>query len=265
MTDFTMVSLKHSVRAASDKKLQEIQNITRMNPEKLIGNAYLERRFKDLMRENVNFVKSMQDERLGPSVQRMYSTRKSACEQADDYVGSCIKQLEKEDKPFMVCNARDFQRTASSRAELRETYNEEIQSALDRKVREPRRLAFFEGAIFEATVNEDNFSQSQVMVMTTLPSKEQFDNRWDISLLAAPPEYKASLINKETLDESELLRKGWTRVKISLTPERLITTNGIEAYRSQFTLRHLGASTINKQQVRRISVQVNLSNMLWLN
>lgn len=261
MTDFTMVSLRHSVRAATDKNLQEIQNITRMNPEKLIGNAYLEERFKNLMRENVNFVKSMQDERLDTSVQRMYSTRKSACEQADDYVGSCIKQLENERKPFMVCNTRDFQRTANSRAELRETQNEEIQSSLDRKVREPRRLAFFEGAIFEATINQENFSQSQVMVMTTLPSKEQFDNRWDISLLAAPAEFKASLVSKETLDEKDLLDKGWTKVKISLAPERLITTNGTEAYRSQYTLRHLGASTINKQQVRSMSVQVNQWNM----
>jgi len=236
MTDLTMVCLRSSVRAVNDKHLQRIQEITRMNPDKLIGSAELEAEFKQLMRDHVNFVKSMHDKSLDPSVQRMYATRKNACEQADDYVSSCVKHLKNQGKPFIVSDAKDFMKTANSRAELKETKDIDIQSALDRKVREPRRLILHVGAIFEATVNADKFSQSQIMMMTKLPPKENVYNGWDIPMLAAPAEFKASLVNND-LVESDLIEQGWTRVNISLSPERLITTNGTESYRSQYTLR----------------------------
>jgi hypothetical protein len=228
---------------------QKIQQITRMNPSKIAGNVEIMEQFKQLMRDNVNFVNTMSDPKLDFNVQRMYSTRQSATAQADDYVTTCLKHLRREGIEFCVCPAQDHQKTAHSRADLKLTHNEEIQSHLDRKVREPRRLIFFDGATFEATVNGDGYSQSQILLMTKIPSQQDIEHGWDITLFAAPADYVPSLFSTEVKEEAELLENGWKKVQISIAPERLITCNGSEAYRKQYTLRHLGASTINKQMV----------------
>lgn len=205
------------------------------------------------MRDNVNFVNSMNDPRLGLNVQRMYGNRKSATAQADDYVLTSLTHLRKQNITFTVCSAEDYQKTAYSRTDLQLTQSEDIKLTLDRKVREPRRLIFFKGATFEATVNGNGFSQSQILLMLEVPTREAIENNWDITLFAAPSEYNPSALTNEVREESELLNNGWKKVQISTSPERLITNNGIECYRKQYTLRHLGSSTINKQMVSCVS------------
>ena len=219
-----------------------------MSPLTLQKSEELRRKFFSLMETHVNFVPSMNDSRLGPEVQRMYSRRGEATAAAEDYVNSSIQNLELRGKPYRICEAHDLQRPVSSRRDLQRTNDKQIKLALDKKKREPKRLLFYRGAIFEATVNGDGYSQSQILMMLNMPSQEQMNAWSEIKMMAAPPNFMPTLITDEIPNREQLLQEGWTDVSIKVAPERNpVLYCGSEAYRKQYSLRHIGSSTINKQ------------------
>lgn len=252
MTDFTLIRLKHSVRAHGDAALQRIQEITRMPPVQLAASPDLKEEFTKLLTDNVNFVSDMNDESLGPEVLRMYSRREQATTAAEDYINSSELSLSRQGRSYSICHAKDLSRPLHSRRDLYETNDPYIKRSLDKKRREPRRLLFHEGAVFEATVNGKGYSQSQVLMMVEKPKQEDIESWADIQLLAAPAKYSHTL-TEELPDKETLLQEGWTEVTIGVTQERnnLKVTHS-ECYRKQYTLRHVGASTINKQQGQTI-------------
>lgn len=269
MTDFTMVRMKHSVRAHSDTNLQRIQEITRMSPIMLLNNSALKEEFSTLLRDNVNFISDMRDDALGPEVQRMYSNRADATASAEEYIDESMKNLKRRKKKFVLCEAVDLQRPLASRRDLQVSTDNNIKLALDRKTREPKRLLFYEGALFEATVNEQNsYSQSQILMMLDIPTTDQINGWSDISMMAAPPKYTPLLKSDGVPDRDALLRDGWKEVKVKVAPERTpVTTYGSEAHRRQYTLRHLGSSTINKQMGNTIhgpvAIKVTKDSSPW--
>ena len=273
MTDFILVRMKHSVRAHSDPNLQvcritfvtlsliyylslinfpfhyqKIQDITRTSSLILQKSKSLKKQFFELMKSHVNFIPNMNDSQLGPEVQRMYSRRAEATAAAENYVTSSINNLTLRKKRYRLCEAHDLQRPISSRRDLQITHDNQIKLSLDKKKREPKRLLFYEGAMFEATVNGDGYSQSQILLMLNIPSQEQIDVWSDIKLMAAPPNYIPKVMPDEIPSKDTLLKEGWTEVSIKVTPERSpVYCHGSEAHRKQYSLRHIGSSTINKQ------------------
>jgi len=252
MTDFTLIRLKHSVRAHGDAALQRIQEITRISPVELAASPDLKEEFTKLLSDNVNFVSDMNHESLGPEVLRMYSRREQATTAAEDYINSSELSLSRQNRKYTICHAKDLSRPLHSRRDLYETTDPYIKRSLDKKRREPRRLLFHEGAVFEATVNGKGYSQSQVLMMVEKPKQKDIESWADIQLLAAPAKYSHTLTD-DLPDKDTLLEEGWTEVTIGVTQERNnLKVSHSECYRKQYTLRHVGASTINKQQGQTI-------------
>ena len=54
--------------------------------------------------------------------------------------------------------------------------SQEIKNILDQKLKEPRTLLFFRGAVYEFTYNNDeNYSQGQMALLFDLPSQDEID------------------------------------------------------------------------------------------
>ena len=250
LTDFLMVRLCHSVRAHRDPAFQRIQALTRMPPSELLGTPGLEEEFKQLLRDNMTFVDGWDDERITADTQRMYARRIPAYEASNEYVQSCQHRFESDGTPFVTSTSVDLKRTADTRAEfvpVLQEHDTAIISALNHGVREPEKLLFWRGAQFEATVNDEDFSQSQLLLMLDVPSSEMIRMKTPIHLMAAPPGINYIDVSIGVPSQDELLAADWKPVRVGHTPERPITHRGMVGCRQQYALRHIGSSTINKQ------------------
>ena len=69
-------------------------------------------------------------------------------------------------------------------------------------------------------------------------------------MYASPSGQNEYTLNEEVPTEEELLTQGWTRVEIGIAVERYVTRGRLQGLRRQYTLKHRGSSTINKQMVR---------------
>jgi len=143
--------------------------------------------------------------------------------------------------------SKDYKKISDSLADPMETREKSILDMLNQKVREPNQLLFYAGALFESTKNTLEYSQSQLMIMAHVPTKEQTDNWKDITLFASPPGSKSpqQLFSFEPPTEDDFLQKNWTKVKVSVCPDKMTTKGPITAFRRQYTLKHIGSSTVS--------------------
>jgi predicted GIY-YIG superfamily endonuclease len=250
LTDFNLIRMKHSVRAHSDPHLQEIQKITRMSPSLLKGNVKLKKKFTSLIKKHIKFASDWEDEKIGPNTQRMYPKRRKAVNAAEANAKNVIRRLQNNDTSHVVSNAKDYQQAIGSRALMAPASDDGLKTTLDRKCREPRTLVFFSGALFEATMNNKNFSQSQVLRLINVPSQKDVDNHVPIRMMASPCGSNHYSIDTEERvpTEEELEKQGWTKVEIDTgRDDELVTHGAYQGKRVQYRVRHLGSSTINKQ------------------
>ena len=250
LTDFNLIRMKHSVRAHNDPDLQEIQNITRMSPSILKNSKDLKERFGELIRKTIQFADDWDDPKIVPNTQKMYSKRNKAVKSAEVNSNRIISMLKRDSVHHVVSRAEDFQQIAGSRVVMVSATDNGLKSQLDRKCREPKTLVFYSGALFEATVNGKNYSQSQILRLINVPTQEQVDNREPIFFMASPSGNDHYSINTEDAvpTEEELKKQGWTKVKIETGRDDQLITHGIyQGKRVQYSVTHLGSSTINKQ------------------
>ena len=208
----------------------------------------LKARFIKLIIENIRFVDSFHDPLITPDFLRMYHRKKSVNAALNEFIDDIINVLDNEDLDFTVAVSKDMQKVSDSRTDLSLTEEVSVVKMLDQKVREPRRLLFYSGALFEATVNTADYSQSQTMIMLEVPTEEDIENKRPLSLLAAPAD--DGLIDqlfdfRNPPSEDLLLSKKWKKVKVNISGERLVSRNNVSACRRQYTLRHVGASTVS--------------------
>lgn len=218
-----------------------------MDPEELIGNEALEARFKYLLGSAVQFANDFSG--IGPNAFRLYAKRRSAAAAAQEYVSSGAANLRSEGIQHTVVNSDDYQRTAQTNATFRKANDRNLISALNKYLREPSSLLFYRGALFESTVNAETHSYSQVLYMRDLPPAEDIASFSDITLWAKPASGTAtfaSMENGEIPSEEELLSWNWKKVRVKVARERLVQSNHLEGGRRQYSLRHIGASTINR-------------------
>ena len=246
LSEFVILNLTQSVRAHGDPKFCQIQNITRTSASLLKGNKKLENEFKTLCRRELTFVGSW--DKVEADAIRMYARRKPAQEASEEYISACKRQFDNSGIQYVICYSIDSQGPIGSRAELLPASPDSaIVHYLNAKLREPRKLIFFVGAKFEATVNGDGFNQSQLLVMCEIPSQETVTRKLQIELLAAPSGVSYFDTRNGQIDKDDMIGIGWKVVKIGIAPERNITSYGVMANRRQYSLRHVGAGTINKQ------------------
>ena len=246
LTDFNLVALTKSVRASSDLNYQRIMEITRMSPNYLKGNKAIEKEFKQLVGTNFNYVDSW--EKVPPGVTRMYPKRIPAAQAANQYVTDIQKMFDDTGTDYSVSEGRDLERVVGSRGEYKVSRSDHVTSCLDHAMKEPRRLLFWRGATYHATVNGDGFNQSQILMLLHVPSQSDIDQKRPIKMYASPGGGATNCLhdNDNVPTEEELIANKWTPVLIRHIEPRPVTHKGVVACREQYTLCHVGASTINK-------------------
>ena len=248
LSEFVFVQLSHSVRAFNDKDFQELQKLTRMCPSDLLKDPKHEERFKELMRDLFDYVPDWDSKKIDPNVQRMYARRMPAYEAAKMFVDSCRERFEKDGTEFQVSKAINLQRTEGTRNEFSENIvTDDLLSAMNHGLREPEKLLFFRGAQFEATLNGEGYNQSQLLLMLDVPTENAVKKMVPIELMAAPPTVTYLDLSEGIPSKEMLVAQDWKSVIIERSPERTITCRGAVGKRIQYSLRHIGSSTINKQ------------------
>ena len=253
LTDFVIVGLYTSVRAQGDALFCELQNISRMKPSLLIGNGEIEARFKHLLRTCLTFVRTWDE--VAPDVQRMYAKCKPAQEASIEYVDSCQHQFDINGTPYQMSISEDYQKPVRSRAEMKRATYMKLIHRINSKVKELPKLIMFRWAQYEATVNGVGYGQSQLLVMSDLPTMATIIGKHPIEMLAAPSGITYLNTRNGPIDSEHLLQVGWKRVIVNCAPERNVTLQGVMGYRKQYAMRHIGSGTINKQTGNTIDGQ----------
>lgn len=191
---------------------------------------------------------------LPPNTQRMYHRRKAAHEALQDFVEGTIEHLKKVKKSFVVSESVDYKKYKASNRDMVKIDREKeknLVATLDNKVKEGKRLVFFEGAIFEGTYNDkkSGVSNTQPLIMLDVPSRDDVVNKRKIKLYAAnpgsPPPDRLYYEDPPTKEEVVDVWK-WKEVELDVVPETFINGGGVRLYRQQYPLTHPGASTVRK-------------------
>ena len=182
---------------------------------------------------------------------RAFSRIRPAQDALRDYRQSIVNQLTNDQTQFFISKSRDMQRTRGTNAEYIEASLQSIKF-LDKELKEPSELVFFVGGIYECTINDHNgqYCQSQLAFMLELPTQDIVDSFDSILLWIAPPGTQYIEFDRYNLpSRNDLIENSWVEVRIGCAPERLIAARyGIQAKRLQYSLKHIGATTINKAQ-----------------
>ena len=88
--------------------------------------------------------------------------------------------------------------------------------------------------------------------MIDVPSEEAIQNRCPIQLSAAPSHVTYLNVSEGVQPKEALIDSGWTCITVSHGSERAVTAGSKVGCRHQYSLKHIGASTINKQLGRTI-------------
>jgi hypothetical protein len=110
---------------------------------------------------------------------------------------------------------------------------------LDREAKEPRLLHFFPRGVYEVTFNDPDgqYSQSQLALLTVMPSESDVDEFKPVRLLIAPNGCKTAPPDSDT--PNMLIAEGWKYCWIPLTPDRPHNLRyGIQGKRKQYGLWH---------------------------
>lgn len=265
---FTMVSLKHSVRAANDPAFFRIQQICRYDNKKLENNPALIEEFKQLCRDNLTFVDDWNDRKIHPSTIRLYSKKVPVREATEQFTARVRQHYNSND--IRERTSDDVERARFSQQEWN-TASIQSSRQLDSKVKEPRSLLFFRGAIYLCTFNDPHgsFSQSQMALLYDLPSQEQLDNWQKIPILIAPPGTK-EIEYDDTKSKQSYLDIGFVEQQIGVTKEYTQSlSNNLQGRRKQYGLKPYVSLTIHSAmgdtlQYMATQISVNDPNFnLW--
>ncbi|KAL7539846.1 hypothetical protein ACHAXR_009663, partial [Thalassiosira sp. AJA248-18] len=225
LTDFKLVRLTKSVRAAQDPTYQRIQDLTRMSPRLLQSDPVYETEFKNLIEHNFQFVPTWDS--VPPDVTRMYPKRMPAAEASHEYVESCQKNFERDGTPFSFSVAKDLERVVDTNGEFVTATSPVIKSAINRAMKEPRKLLFWKGAVYHATINGEGYNQSQILVMLDVPTNEDIELKKPLKLFASPGGLTCFSVHAGVPTEEQLKQDEWTEVSIGHVPQRPITHRGV--------------------------------------
>ena len=150
---------------------------------------------------------------------------------------------------FLLAVSQDTQKAKGASGDYSRA-NDLTVKALDKELREPPELVFFPGCVYECTMNDPRgaFSQSQTALLLQLPTDDVVRNFSSVAVWVAPVaggQFTFDMTNPPTPEEMRAL--GWTEVKVGCAPERDVNVRGgLVARRTQYALKHIGATTINK-------------------
>ena len=241
---FTMVNLEYSVRT-NNVHSQRIQTIARMNYRHLMENPLLVTEFSELASTHFTFVENWEDRKIVPSTFRVYSKRVPAVDAAKEFIANVRRNITNPNS-VITCEAKDLQKARYTTSDWRNATSE-TSNKLEEKVKPPKQLLFFRGAVYECTYNhkEGIFNQSQIALLYDLPAREDVRNWKPIKVLIAPPALKDVEFDM-TLPKEHFLSTGFTEIEIRTCPERPVVINrNLQAQRKQYGLKHRVTGTIH--------------------
>ena len=262
LTCFSMAKLSKSVRAASDPLLQEFQNITRLYPRQYQQNPELLNRFKELARDVFTFVPSWDDPSIDPNTLRFYSRKSPARVETERYIEQVRRSVERNGGRVISRNCIDEENPVYSHR-IWQNASEDTSRKLDQKLKEPRKLLFFKGATYEFTYNNPgNFQQSQLCVLTELPTQEDIDNFRNITVVAAPPGVQEVEFSPDRTTEY-YESKGWNVRQVATGRGNIHRFNNIQAQRKQYGIKHRVTCTIHAclgDTVHKVATEISNTN-----
>ena len=113
------------------------------------------------------------------------------------------------------------------------------------------------------------YSQSQLAINTQVPTCEAIERFDAIPVWIAPAGMQVIPYDYNNIpSDNELENCGWNKLLIGVAPERIIPTRGgMHAKRLQYSLKHIGAITINKLQGETLplglAVEITKQYLLW--
>jgi predicted GIY-YIG superfamily endonuclease len=236
VTEFDFVALNESVRAGKDPALQEICRLIRTTA----WDATKTQRFRHLLTEHCNFVSSFDDPTLPTDAVFVFG-RKAPCEAAEQIMLKRMKFLH--EKTFIVVKSIDEESTTAGN--WHQASVPTIRK-LNQKVKNKQGLVLYPNAHFEFTYNEkDRFSQGQLGILLTVPTKEHCQNQRPIQIwraLSGVKEFPAP----ENCNLAFLSANGWIPVLVPFSTSRPETVSrGIQTRRTQYGLKPRVSSTIH--------------------
>lgn len=201
-----------------------------------------------LITENIKFVND--PAMLDPNSVVMYHRKKSAKSAQDEFVTRMEGYCKKNDIPYVISYSIDSKKATESNSSFVRSNDRHLVKTLDHCAKEPYRLIFFPGAIYQATCNMKGYQNSQTVVMIDAPTEEDILQRRPISMWAAPQGSlrPRQLCMTEIPSKEELTKKNWREIKVVITRDDAVFQKGpLMMHRNQYTLVHPNASTVNKQ------------------
>ena len=231
--------LLHSVRAAGDINWQRLQQITRYG-ESALENRYVKARFVRLLTTTCTFIRSLDDPLVPRNILFVFG-KKAPIRKEEKCI---LTQLQAQrNANYIISHAVDEERTIDGNFR---PASDITSRALDKAVKEPRRLVFFRRGRYQITYNKQGqFSNSQLAVLFELPSPQVIASRSPIKLLVAPP--GSRFIPDETVTEQQLIAMGWTERSVACPRTSTVhnAAGSVRGRRHQYGLRHHVGSTIH--------------------
>ena len=168
---FKMVNLQHSMQAWDDQRYQQIGQ---MHYREFERNPHLIDEFVQLCSDSFTFVDSWDDDIMHTGTMRLYSKNVPAQNVARQFVDRVRQQVPPNERLMKV--SEDVQKSRYSHQDWRDA-ERSTSDSLEQKVKEPKELLFFHGAIYQITFNvQGQFSNTQLVMLYDLPSEETLNN-----------------------------------------------------------------------------------------
>ena len=251
LTCFRVIILSESVRSADDPLQQRVIDISRYSDKKMRENPECIDEVVDIISRECNFVPDFDHESITPTTLRVFARKEAVFEAVDEFYTMIEQQQHRADGVGTLTRklSDDIQIALESHGN-HDTAKEYIRKLLDRDTKEPRKLLFFRGAIYQFTFNDpsNTFTQSRLAFLLDVPTQHHLDSWEDIRVFAAPPGVKCA--PPHTINREQLHDQGWSEVVIGAAPDYVHTygRHGIRAQRRQYGLRPHISATIHAIQ-----------------
>lgn len=241
---YKMINICKSVRASGDEQFFRLQQLSRMNYSVFRDRPELIDEFK-LLCNGFTFVDCWNDPLITPSTFRVYPKQVPAKEASRYFLSSVVLSISSNERS--LAKSSDFEKRRQSRRDWVHA-SESTSNILESKVKEPRVLIFFKGAIFQCTYNHDEkFNQSQLCFCFDIPSQYDLDLFRPVKLLLFPTTLKfEDFVFNPSVSKEYYLALGFKEIHMGVSPSRIMyLTNDIQGKRRQYGLRHYVSGTIH--------------------
>ena len=263
MTEFNFTELKESVRAARDKDLQDLCNLTRSTE----WDNEKRNEFRRIIKNHCKFVPSFDSDDI-PEDGIFVFARKAPCQRIEEVL---IEKMRNDPSITLVLSQSEDEE--SSVVGDWKVASSPVSQELCKQVKRKRNLYLFKNGRYEFTYNlKGSFQQGQLAILLDV-DRHDVENHRNLQFYKGPPGCKEfpplSDFNREYLETH-----GWVPVMVPFEmskPKRI--WGKVVARRAQYGVRLRIASTIHASQgatfgklvtcVSNISTYADLNFSLW--